>query len=93
MAQLRKALPQLGGEFFLTDGGIETLIFSRPGITGLCGLSPAEDRGRRGRTAQVLSNLRGPGAAVRHRTHSRKCDVACKRGLGHQAGLQRQRDS
>lgn len=28
MAQLRKALPQLGGEFFLTDGGIETtLIF------------------------------------------------------------------
>ena len=28
MAQLRKALPQLSGEFFLTDGGIETtLIF------------------------------------------------------------------
>lgn len=28
MAQFRKALPQLGGDFFLTDGGIETtLIF------------------------------------------------------------------
>jgi len=28
MEQFRKALPQLGGEFFLTDGGIETtLIF------------------------------------------------------------------
>src|SRR5437870_13912290 len=28
MAQFRKALPQLSGEFFLTDGGIETtLIF------------------------------------------------------------------
>jgi hypothetical protein len=28
MAQFRKALPQLSGDFFLTDGGIETtLIF------------------------------------------------------------------
>ena len=28
MARFRKALPQLGGDFFLTDGGIETpLVF------------------------------------------------------------------
>jgi S-methylmethionine-dependent homocysteine/selenocysteine methylase len=32
MAQLRKALPQLGGDFFLTDGGIETTLIFLEGL-------------------------------------------------------------
>lgn len=32
MAQFRKALPQLGGDFFLTDGGIETTLIFLEGI-------------------------------------------------------------
>jgi S-methylmethionine-dependent homocysteine/selenocysteine methylase len=32
MAQFRSALPQLGGEFFLTDGGIETTLIFLEGL-------------------------------------------------------------
>jgi S-methylmethionine-dependent homocysteine/selenocysteine methylase len=32
MAQFRKALPQLGGDFFLTDGGIETTLLFLEGL-------------------------------------------------------------
>lgn len=32
MAQFRKALPQLGGDFFLTDGGIETTLIFLEGL-------------------------------------------------------------
>jgi len=32
MARFRKALPQLGGEFFLTDGGIETTLIFLEGL-------------------------------------------------------------
>lgn len=32
MGQFRKALPQLGGDFFLTDGGIETTLIFLEGI-------------------------------------------------------------
>ena len=32
MASFRKALPQLGGEFFLTDGGIETTLIFHEGL-------------------------------------------------------------
>jgi S-methylmethionine-dependent homocysteine/selenocysteine methylase len=32
MGRFRKALPQLGGDFFLTDGGIETTLIFREGL-------------------------------------------------------------
>ena len=32
MAKYRNALPQLGGEFFLTDGGIETTLIFHDGL-------------------------------------------------------------
>jgi hypothetical protein len=32
MARFRKALPQLGGELFLTDGGIETTLIFLDGL-------------------------------------------------------------
>src|SRR5687767_12897010 len=32
MAQFRNALPQLGGDFFLTDGGIETTLIFLEGL-------------------------------------------------------------
>ena len=32
MARYRNNLPQLGGEFFLTDGGIETTLIFREGL-------------------------------------------------------------
>ncbi|HUF79768.1 MAG TPA: hypothetical protein VMN03_01435 [Burkholderiales bacterium] len=33
MARFRKALPQLGGDFFLTDGGIETTLVFLEGLS------------------------------------------------------------
>jgi len=32
MTQFRNALPQLGGDFFLTDGGIETTLIFLEGL-------------------------------------------------------------
>jgi len=32
MAEFRRSLPQLGGEFFLTDGGIETALIFLEGL-------------------------------------------------------------
>src|SRR5205807_10620249 len=94
MAQFRKALPQLSGEFFLTDGGIETtLIFlERLELPDFAAFDLLKAQGRRSRVAEVFPDLFWTGTALRYRAHSRKRNVARQLRLGRKAGLQRQRD-
>jgi hypothetical protein len=50
MAEYRKSLPQLGGELFLADGGIETTLIFLEGLElPDRRLPPAQTQGGRGR--------------------------------------------
>jgi len=94
MAQFRKALPQLSGEFFLTDGGIETtLIFLErlelPDFAAFDLLKRKEGEAVLRKYFQTYSGL---AQRFGHRAHSRKRNVARQLRLGRKAGLQRQRD-
>ena len=73
MAKYRSALPQLAGDFFMTDGGIETtLIFLEGQELPLFAAFPLlETAEGEGVAAQILRDVRGARQEVRHRPHPR----------------------
>ena len=93
MSKYRNALPQLAGNFFMTDGGIETTLIFLEGqeLSVFRGVRPPEVGGRRGRPPEVLRDLRQPRQTVHDGAHPRDRDVASQPRLGRETGLRSRR--
>ena len=89
MASYRHSLPQLSGQLFLTDGGLETtLVFHEkielPYFAAFDLMTSIEGRAS---AARVFSPLSADRAGERRRLHLRKPDLAREPRLGREARL------
>ena len=84
MATDRHPLPQLGGDLFLTDGGIETCLIFHEGVDLplFRGVRPAQGRRRDRRAAALFPLLVRGGAPGRHGLRVREPDLARESRLG-----------